>query len=39
MSCMIFLRPEMQEGLEPVIKRLFASIACNNYTNNDIEKL
>jgi len=24
-------------GLEPVIKRLFASIAYNNYTNNDIE--
>ncbi|MEI7696294.1 MAG: AAA family ATPase, partial [Chlorobium sp.] len=25
-------------GLEPVIKRLFASIAYNNYTNNDIER-
>ncbi len=25
-------------ALEPVIKRLFASIAYNNYTNNDIEK-
>ncbi len=25
-------------GLEPVIKRLFASIAYNNFTNNDIEK-
>jgi len=26
------------EKLEPVIKRLFASIAYNNYTNNDIER-
>jgi len=26
------------ESLEPVIKRLFASIAYNNYTNNDIER-
>ena len=26
------------EGLEPVIKRLFASIAYNNFTNNDIER-
>ena len=26
------------EGLEPVIKRLFASIAYNNYTNNDLER-
>jgi len=25
-------------ALEPVIKRLFASIAYNNYTNNDIER-
>ena len=25
-------------GLEPVIKRLFASIAYNNFTNNDIER-
>ena len=25
-------------SLEPVIKRLFASIAYNNYTNNDIER-
>ncbi|MFZ4526121.1 MAG: AAA family ATPase [Chlorobium sp.] len=25
-------------GFEPVIKRLFASIAYNNYTNNDIER-
>ena len=25
-------------GLEPVIKRLFASIAYNNYINNDIER-
>ena len=25
-------------GMEPVIKRLFASIAYNNYTNNDIER-
>ncbi len=25
-------------GLEPVIKRLFASIAYNNYTNNDLER-
>jgi PD-(D/E)XK nuclease superfamily len=24
--------------LEPVIKRLFASIAYNNYTNNDIDR-
>jgi PD-(D/E)XK nuclease superfamily len=26
------------ERMEPVIKRLFASIACNNFTNNDIER-
>lgn len=25
-------------GLEPVIRRLFASIAYNNYTNNDLER-
>jgi hypothetical protein len=33
-----FLKSGDAESLEPVIKRLFASIAYNNYTNNDIER-
>ncbi len=33
-----FLKTGDAGSLEPVIKRLFASIAYNNYTNNDIER-
>ena len=33
-----FLKTGDVASLEPVIKRLFASIAYNNYTNNDIER-
>ena len=33
-----FLKSGDVGSLEPVIKRLFASIAYNNYTNNDIER-
>jgi hypothetical protein len=33
-----FMKSGDAGSLEPVIKRLFASIAYNNYTNNDIER-
>jgi hypothetical protein len=33
-----FMKSGDVAALEPVIKRLFASIAYNNYTNNDIER-
>jgi hypothetical protein len=33
-----FLKSGDVASLEPVIRRLFASIAYNNYTNNDIER-
>jgi hypothetical protein len=33
-----FMKSGDVTSLEPVIKRLFSSIAYNNYTNNDIER-